>query len=255
MVKKLVLFVILISVILIGSCEVDLIDQETVEPVTGLVVKGGTAEVLTGLDAGLPPEAYPQITCLTMEEYQGMKERNEIPDTGLFLVDTDYVPENIEALLEDASLTLCSDGTLINAEGQLATLVMNMNTYKMTPDDAQTKASPYPWERWRTSYNDYFYYDGVKKYFKAYIKAWSESKVNGNWISTRIEYMETEVDLGNAGSDSDHCYNCDYETSSKRTFIGYLIPPFVFPPAVIVTGTQYFYMKDGSMSAAKTYYF
>ena len=54
-----------------------------------LQVKGGSARLVTGADAGYAFSALPGARRITMRELAKLKD---IPKTGLYIIDADYIP-------------------------------------------------------------------------------------------------------------------------------------------------------------------
>jgi len=115
--------------ILLSGCQVGMEDSIPADQNTVAVEK----EIITGEEAGLLLESYPQINVISVEKMENILEIGDTPETGVYLVGIDYVPVNIEKLLAEENLTLESDGTLLNEDGLPVSLFVEDQVARITP--------------------------------------------------------------------------------------------------------------------------
>lgn len=227
-------------VIVFSGCkkEVDEDQEIMTEPKTELIVKGGDAVILKGRDAGLPLESLPGVKSITFKAWLQLED---VPETGLFLVDTDYIPHGLKDQLKREKLTLMKDGTLLDSAGTKTTVFTQAEMFKvvekkqanMNPKLLEKLADlfakpaiagdPYPFSAF--SWNMWWRYRGG---FCRDYRAWTVAEAwgplqGGARPHTRIEYIETRVRL-HGNTDRDDCGNCDYESSYRRYKIGCFWP-------------------------------
>src|SRR5689334_21698624 len=111
-IKSIVITAILLSSFLFESCE----ENEIGKPLS--VVK--TSEVIE--DAGIPLAMFPQIKTMSKESFASMKD---LPETGVFLIDGNYLPHTFNDELKTQGLTLKADGSLVNAKGNQTVLFVS----------------------------------------------------------------------------------------------------------------------------------
>jgi len=78
-------------------------------------IRGTQARRLSGKEAGLARDAVPGVHFVSSEEWSRMRE---IPKTGLFIVDADFIPGNLEATLKERGFRLEKNGDLFDSEGK-----------------------------------------------------------------------------------------------------------------------------------------
>lgn len=96
-----------------------------------LRVSGGTAEIVTGPEAGYPFKAVPGVRRITMRALARMKE---IPKTGLYIVDADYVPTSLMEELRRSRYRLLDNGELVDRKGEPITLFVRPETFRLIPE-------------------------------------------------------------------------------------------------------------------------
>jgi hypothetical protein len=104
------------------------IGTSTVEDV--LRIQGARAQIVTGPQAGYSFEAMPGVKRVTAEELATMKE---IPQSGLFIVDGDYIPVPLFEDLKRAGYRLQPDGSLLDRAGKPATMFVGAETFQLFP--------------------------------------------------------------------------------------------------------------------------
>lgn len=107
--------------------------RKTIELGKGVVeevlrVEGGRAVEVSGADAGYAFAAFPGVKRITRSALSSMRD---IPKTGLFIVDADYVPVTLMEDLKADGYELREDGALVDAEGELATMFVRPETFKV----------------------------------------------------------------------------------------------------------------------------
>lgn len=225
-----------------------------------LKVQGGRAVQLKGHEAGLALDALPGIKRLSFEEWRVMKD---IPKTGLFLVDTDFVPFGLAAALKKEGLVLGTDGSLRDVKGEPVVMFIKSETFSVGKESARLPgalerlaslvvgtaeaANPYPfslfsWSMW------WRYRGGFCRDYRAWTQAeaWGPEQ-GGARPHTRIESMETRAELGSR-RDRDSCADCDHESSYVRWDIGCF-----WPAHGGTSGWHYANWKDGAFSATRTW--
>lgn len=213
-----------------------------------LKVTGGTAQRLRGANAGAPLASMRGIKAITSADW---KQMQAVPKTGLFLVDTDYVPLDLAANLKKMGYSLASDGTLTTATGKLAVLFVKNETYRIAKnavDNHETErsllgrlrrvaselahlvvpdvkaANPYPWNQFSWSYW-WHYPSGFCRTVRASVtaEAWGPPGAGGARPHTRIQYIETRIDpYGRRNS----CTNCDSSRTDYRWHVGCFWPAY-----------------------------
>jgi hypothetical protein len=197
---------------------------------------GGTIIRLTGAKAGLPASTMPGVRLLSTKEFFAKYPTPDKAPSGLFLLDTGYVPHRLASLLKADSLTLKADGTLVDAKGTPVTVVMNHNVGVVTVGKktgllerlgvvASAHASnPYPLET-----VDWWWLFRSNSGFCRTLRvetgggSWGPADARGARAHTRIEYIETRARFGSRG-DHDSCRNCDTLRSIDTEFIGCFWP-------------------------------
>lgn len=231
-------------------------------PKMELKVKGGRAVRVPDARAGHPLGKLPGAKQITFPAWAKMKQ---VPKTGLYLVDTGFVPPGLESQLKEKGFVLRKDGTLLDAEHQPITLFIKAEVFEVEADkvsytDPQMReifssalegealaANPYPfsqfsWSMW------WHYRGGFCRDYRAWTvaEAWGPEQ-SGSRPHTRIEYIETRAEIGSR-RDRDSCYNCDYQSSYARWDIGCW-----WPAHGGASGFHYANWKDGSFSATRTW--
>lgn len=247
----------ILASLLIASCEVPQEPCDCGDPKVPTLtndVQGAAATRLKGTDAGLPLDSLPGVKCLTTQELLKMEEP---PKTGLFLIDTDFVPQELSKELKEAGYTLHPDGTLDSAEVQIA-LYVQTAVYKLDrladPSDEQpseslqtpqvtSRAFPQPWAGY--SYSFWWKYNGgFCRSYEAQTRAYAYGPPTGGfWPYTNVQWMQTYAAVGGSG-DSDHCANCFSEHSKDDWNIGCF-----WPAHGGASGYHYMYIYDSGASA------
>jgi hypothetical protein len=235
-------------------------------PTTTLEVTGATVMKLPDENAGLPIATLPGVKLITYEDWSKMPE---VPNTGLFLVETRFVPQGLPSHLEKEGLTLHENGDLLDGNKNRVTLFVNSEIYSVVPTVAAVKygpesreilasalsgdslalADPFPFNH--LSWSLYMRYDGgFCRGYHAYIIAESFGPGSPSLRPhTRIQYMETRVaiDLGGT-SDRDSGSNVDFMQSNADREIGCW-----WPAHGQSTGSYFANWKDGRIDIRKAW--
>ncbi len=228
------------------------------KPTSTMKVEGGTAELLPPEKSGLPLKTLPGVKTISMEQWAELKS---VPKTGLYLVDTEFVPLSLPKELEKRRYTLKKDGTLLNEEKKLITIFIKGEMFRVKPNsiseagvksiksstDRLYAAYPYPfsaisWSMW------WKYRGGFCRDYRAWTtaEAWGPLQ-GGDRPHTKIQYMETRAQIGSK-KDRDSCFNCDNESSYVRWDVGCF-----WPAHRRGLGYHYANWKDGNISATLTW--
>ncbi len=97
---------------------------------SALKSKGMTVRKLRGRAAGKPLSSMPGAKAITRGRWAQMKE---IPKTGLYLVDMDFVPPGLEQDLKQNGYRLAKDGTLTK-NGNPVALFVHGETFHVKPE-------------------------------------------------------------------------------------------------------------------------
>ena len=207
------------------------------------------------IDLAAPRAKYPQTHFVTSAQFfAANKDRSKTP-SGLYILDADFIPVQLPEILEKARLTLKPNGTLLIAQGGLATLVLwhklvQVTTPRASVDPNQrwslltpvAAASPYPLS-WVSAWGSWSADNGFCRSVTANTGADSWGPVqNGNRPHTFIQYIETRAWSSGASTIDNQCRNCDTLTASSTASYGCFWPAYGFG----VDG--YADLKDGSFS-------
>ena len=106
-------------------------DKSSKRPRKELKVEGGDVIRLKGTQAGRPIETLPGVKAVTFDQWLKMKD---IPETGLFLVETDFIPQELPNQLKKDGYILKKDGTLLDSTGVKIALLLE--TVEKVPGDS-----------------------------------------------------------------------------------------------------------------------
>ncbi len=246
-------------------------------PEMKLEVKGAQVKQLSGELAGRPLSVLPGARTITYDELSNMKD---IPKTGLFLVEMDYVPQGLSAMLKKEGLRLKADGSLVDRRGQPVTIIHKEETFSVqrekktereplrfgsveSPDSPMWRkirgafvgeaqaASPHPFScfswSWSWRYNGGFCRD---------YRAWTNTDAWGPDAGgacgpvkphTRIASIETRAEIG-GHKDRDTCVNCDSEGSDATWDIGCF-----WPAHGGATGFHFVNLVDGGINIIRSH--
>jgi hypothetical protein len=259
-----ILFFLLIIFFITGCKK----DQEKPNPTPSkrpkmeLKVEGGEVVQLKGKEAGLPLETIPGIKSITFEEWLKMKE---VPKTGLFLVDTDFIPNELLERLKKEGYQLRKDGTFDSAGVQIALFIqaevferLDKNEGALNFPDLKKllslfvkpvyAADPFPLRR--ISWNMWWRYNG------GFCRDWRAGTLAEAWgplqegvrPHTRIDTIKTHAELGSGLIDRDVCIGCDQGSSYVQYDVGCF-----WPASGCCNGFHFAIWQDGSFSATRTW--
>jgi hypothetical protein len=118
---------------------------EVRQPQVKLRVKGAKVRQLNGLEAGRPLSALPGVKTITSEE---LGRRRDDSSSGLYLVDTDFVPRGLEKTLQTLGFRLKPDGKLVGKNGRPVTLVYKGTVFAVTPKRRSESTPPSDLQKW-----------------------------------------------------------------------------------------------------------
>ena len=149
---------------------------------------------ITGIDAGYSLETMPNVKLISSTE---LTEKRGMLESGLYLVDIDYIPISLKDTMEEEGLTLNEDGSLKDEEGDdIIYIVKNSVADISEPTNSKTIVN-LPWVR-----IDYTFSAKLKRGFKSYYSCttkattYSPQKVNGKWMRQRMHFMRAIASLG-----------------------------------------------------------
>lgn len=172
---------------------------------------------LHGKAAGIEQSSMPGARFVDSKALKQMNLSEE--KSGLWLIDTDFIPAEMDAALEEQRMNLGADGTLTDAEGRpvlalVSSEVWNVKSHGRVPAKTFTiQASPYPWRCiYYSTWAIYTSYVGAKKYES---RTWAAARyVNssgacGGGPNTNIDYVNahTAAKSGETGS-TNACNAC-----------------------------------------------
>ncbi len=91
-------------------------------------VRGNVGRRLSGKEAGLPFSDFPGVKRLSSAQWARMKQ---IPKTGIFVVDADYVPGDFRDALKEEGYSLDGKGVLTDREGKQKAIFILPQTYEL----------------------------------------------------------------------------------------------------------------------------
>jgi hypothetical protein len=229
------------------------LDDWPKDSATGAVVKR-----LKGTQAGLARSRVPGVRFISSEKVRRIKVTER--QTGLYLVDIDFIPRGLPAALKQFRYTLRKDGTLLDANKEPILALVTSEVYLIEKRKAAglsnlviptaQAANPFPWRCY--SFTPWaVYHGGFHRWYDARTWAGAYGADNSGGCSggsphTRIDYLYTRAAVGGWG-DSDHCFNCETEYSRDTWDVGYFWPAHGVP----VT-THHAVYADGTFSFSRT---
>jgi len=221
-------------------------------------IEGG-AEITTAekaADLALAREKFPQVRLVPAKQFFAEHQDRSKTPSGLYLLDSTFIPGELPEILQEAELTLKPNGTLLNAKGEKVTMVLwhklvavSEKTGSLSDNDRSWSilpvvhaASPYPlshvsaWGSWEAD-------NGFCRSLTARTGADSWGPLqNGSRPHTRIQYIETRAWANQAGTTDRECRDCDKLRARAEASFGCFWPAYG-------TGTySYANFKDGSFS-------
>lgn len=210
---------------------------------------GASTISLKGEKAGLPLSTLPGVKTISTRELLALDEE---PETGLYLLDTDFVPQELAEELKEAGFRLQKDGTLDSA-GVKTTLFVKAEVFQLRrkgpngkellDDKTKSRAFPLPWAAY--GYNFWWRYNGgFCRDYHAHTRAYAYGPRAGTvWPRTNIALIQTNVK-----TDTDVCFNCHQEGSDWSWDIGCF-----WPAHGGGYGSHYLYMYDPGITIYRTW--
>jgi hypothetical protein len=190
-------------------------------------------------DMILPRDQFKGIHFVQSGEFFSKYSDPKSAPPGLYLLDTEFVPKQLPAILAKSNVALDPDGTPVTEEGGKVVMLLKYSIAAVTnkPADGGVNspsavnspdAWPYPlnyvsaWSSWR-------YDNGFCRYGDAYTggDAWGPI-IYGNRVHTNISYMEMYAALFMNGwaSDDQWRYNVDSDLAHAHRDIGCFWPAY-----------------------------
>ncbi len=211
-------------------------------------IRGTEARRLTGEQAGLPRSVLPGAKFITSDEWAKMRE---IPKTGLFFVDADYVPGNLEQALKQEGFSVEQGGAvLLDRERKPKAMFILPQTYELSgrPGGRQglleragkmasralvgeaQAGSPY-WFACYSAQAWLVYDNGFCRYQDLYTQGWAYGPKAGGgcgWPvpATRISSIETWAWILGIDFQDRSCTNCSTQSVKAHWGIGCFWPAY-----------------------------
>ena len=219
---------------------------------------GASVKRLSGTQAGLTPASLPGVKFISSEQVKSLNTAEQ--NSGLFLVDIDFVPRELTVALRSFKYTLQKDGTLLDSNGEPILALVTSEVYRVEQKrvgglssffiSEANAANPFPWHCY--SFTPWaVYHGGFHRWYDA--RTWADTYgadssggCGGGSPHTRVDYIYTRAAVGGWG-DSDHCFNCESEYSRDVWDVGYWWPAHGVP----VT-THHAVYADGAFSFSRT---
>jgi hypothetical protein len=249
--KSILMSVVLVSTLIVDACKEEATNEERADaPRTELTVKGGALTMLSGKEAGLSLDKFPQVKNITFRHWKKLKS---VPETGVFIVEGSHIPHTFKEDLKTNGLTLHNDGTLTEADGTKATLFIHAQSFKVMPNkdvtkNGRTSGNPFPFLFY--SYDMYWKYNGgYCRDYRAWTNAYAWGPQSGeSYLPTSIEYIYAYVSV-HGKVNSNYCYNCQSVGAYAKWDIGCFWPAHQTGP-----GYHHAFWKDGSITAEQTWW-
>ena len=205
-------------------------------------LKGGE-EITTAEKAGdlaQPREKFPNVHFVQAKAFfTEQKDRSKTP-SGLYILDSDFIPKQLPEILKKEHLTLKPDGTLLNAKGGKVSMLLWHKLVAVNEKKASAEhdkgwnilpvvyaAYPYPLSyvsAWGSWYAD----NGFCRSLTADTggDAWGPQDQYGNRPHTQIELIETRAWASGGGTADNTCSNCSSEFSQSVADYGCWWPAY-----------------------------
>jgi hypothetical protein len=219
---------------------------------------------LAGAQIGLPRTQAPYAKFVTMDAIKQMDFARTA--TGVFIVDTDYVPRELPEILRMKGLNPTQDGRLLDANGEPVALLIKSETYlAQGPSNRQTSlldkmtdllippakaASPFPWRCF--SFGPWaVYHSGFHRWYEAGTNIAAYGADGGGGCSgasplTKIDFLQARATVGAPGAQNS-CFTCATQSAYDTWDVGYWWPAHG-TPATFHSGIW----ADGSFSFSRT---
>jgi hypothetical protein len=219
---------------------------------------------LTGAQIGLPRAEAPYAKFTTMDAIKQIDLARTA--TGVFIVDTDYVPRDLPEIMRMKGLTAAKDGRLTDANGEAVALLIQGETYlAQGPSGRQTSlldkvsdllippakaASPFPWRCF--SFSPWaIYHGGFHRWYEAGTSigaygADGAGQCSGASPRTNIDFLQARAAVGFPGNQN-FCFTCTTQSAYDTWDVGYFWPAHGIP-----TTTHSGVWADGRFSFSRT---
>lgn len=242
--KKFFLAIAMSVTFLFTACQKNSVSTDTENNFEeSLKVTGGSVKRLYGNDAGISLDNTHNTYAISSDEWKRMEE---IPETGLFVVDSDHLPFNFYEEIAKMGISQQRNGSLVNQEGSPMSIFVYSETFEVIPDGPKKRSNP-PFKK--HTYTVYWVYkSGFCRSYRAYTMAyaWGLSST-GEKLPTKIDYIYTNAKAGSV-TDRDYCYNCHSESSVAVLDFGCW-----WPAHGKASGSFYAYWRDGSKRIEKRF--
>ena len=190
--------------------------------------------------------------------YQSAEFFSKFPDpkstpSGLYLLDTDFVPKQLPAILAKNNVVLGPEGTIVNEKGEAVVLVLG---YKMVaveqPEVGGIKhpSWPFPLE-YVSAWYSWNFNNGFCRYGDDYTGGDAWGPIIDQWgdrAHTNIQYMEMDASLWAGGDpwvvDDEPRNNVSWDFAHAHKDIGCFWPSYGYS----VYGWAYFYDGPSNFS-------
>lgn len=219
---------------------------------------------LTGAQIGLPRAQAPYAKFTTMDAVKQIDFARTA--TGVFIVDTDYVPPELPEIMRMKGLNATKDGRLVDANGEPVALLIKSETYlAQGPSGRQTSllgkvsdlfiapanaASPFPWRCF--SFGPWaIYHGGFHRWYEAGTNVAAKGtdgagQCSGNSPLTRIDFLQARAAVGSPGA-RNSCFACATQSAYDTWNVGIFWPAHGTP-----TTTHSGIWADGRFSFSRT---
>jgi len=219
---------------------------------------------VTGAAIGLPRAQAAYAKFVTTEAIK--KTDFTRTASGVFIVDTDYVPRDLPEIMRMKGLTARQDGALVDANGEAVLLLIKGETYlAQGPSGRQTSllgkvsdlfitpanaASPFPWRCF--SFGPWaIYHGGFHRWYEAGTNIAAYGADGGGQCSggsplTRIDFLQARAAVGSPGNQN-FCFTCPTQSAYDTWDVGIFWPAHGIP-----TTTHSGIWADGRFSFSRT---
>jgi hypothetical protein len=223
-IKPIVLSALLIAPLLLDSCHDNVINDMPEQPSEFISSDDGSSiKLLKGKDAGLESSKFPEIKQISSNS---LKDIETVPETGVYIVDLDYIPYNLLKEIKNEGLTLHKNGTLTNDKGEKEAMFIYDKSYQVRANTSKEgRISSSHNYRANMTYSIRVRQDWSCRYVvaKSTAGSWEPELVNGKLVPLKIDEIKTVVTIGwddNTPDDTSQCTNCNQVSASTEKKIG-----------------------------------
>ena len=212
-------------------------------------IRGTPARRLSGKEAGLPRDAIPGVHFISSAEWSRMKE---VPKTGLFIVDADFIPGNLNETLKERGFRLERNGELFDNSGKQKAIFILPLAYELSTKPGRQgwleQLKNYAQNAWRRVIGEahagspyYFacysasawlvYSDGFCRWQNLWTQGWAYGPKAGGgcgWPvpATNISSIQTWAWIHGVDFESSSCSNCSTKSVMANWSIGCFWPAY-----------------------------